>query len=82
MEKCEKCGSNMVPAELYGESYSVDSDNETNYFWLRYINGTTEVKSLFGKIKEKDNYCNTKLNARVCPKCGKVEFYIIPEENN
>lgn len=82
MKKCEKCNSNMIPAELHGEPFDIDLDKEINDFSIRYINGTKEVKGLFGGTKEKQNYCESKLNAMVCLKCGKVELYINVENND
>lgn len=76
MKICEKCNSDMIPSELHGEPFDIDLDKEINDFSIRYVNGTKEVKKLFGGTKEKKNYCKSKLNAVVCPKCGKVELYI------
>lgn len=76
MKKCEKCDVEMIPAELHGVPFSLDLDKEINDFIIRYVNGTKEVKGLFGSTKEKANSCESKLNAMLCTKCGKVEFYI------
>ena len=82
MKKCEKCNIDMIQAELHGEPFDIDLDKEINDFSIRYINGTKEVKGLFGGTKEKKNYCESKLNAMVCPMCGKVELYINIENTN
>ena len=76
MKKCEKCNIDMVPAELHGEPFDIDLDKEINDFSIRYINGSKEVKGLFGGTKKKKNYRESKLNAMVCPMCGKVELYV------
>ena len=80
MRKCEKCEIEMLKADLHGEPFDIDLDKEINDFSIRYINGTKEVKGIFGKTKEKENFCESKLNAAVCPKCGKVELYIDASE--
>lgn len=56
MKICEKCNSDMIPAELHGEPFDIDLDKEINDFSIRYVNGTKEVKKLFGGTKEKKNY--------------------------
>ena len=77
MRKCEKCEIEMINADLYGEPpFDIDIDKAISDFSISYINGTKEVKGIFGNIKEKKNYCESKLNAAVCPNCGKVELYI------
>ena len=79
MKKCAICDIEMIPAKLHGEPFDIDLDKEINDFSIRYVNGTKEVKTLFGDTKEKSNYCEAKLNAMVCTKCGKVELYIDPK---
>ena len=76
MKKCEICDTEMVPTKLHGESFDIDLGKEINDFSIRYVNVTKEVKTLFGGIKEKSNYCESKLKVMVCTKCRKVELYI------
>ena len=76
MRNCEKCGVEMIKANLHGEPFDIDIDKEIDDFSIRYTNGTKEVKGIFGNVIEKENYCESKLNVAVCPRCGKVELYI------
>ena len=81
MIKCEKCETEMIPAMLFGHATLANDSAKTDYFFVQYVNGTKEVKSLFGGIKEKENKCISKVNTMLCPKCGKVELYAEIENN-
>ena len=80
MRKCGKCGNEMVNAFLHAEPFSMELDHEIDSFSIGFVNGTQEVKNIFGKTKVKENVCVSKLNAAVCLKCGQVELYIDLDE--
>ena len=77
MFKCERCNIEMIEnAEIKGQHpFELGVDGRSNIF-VSFTNGKKEVKGIFGKVKEQENYCRNELKARVCPKCGKVELYV------
>lgn len=77
MKKCNDCGIEMIEdAEITGQHpFEIGVDGSSDIF-ISFVNGKKEVTNLFGKTKEKKIYCESKLKARICPNCGKVEMYI------
>lgn len=78
MKKCNDCNIEMVTGELFGSPRHIDMNNDIDKF---YFDMHTGEKGNFLGLK----YDKTKrysLNAYVCPKCGKIEFYINPEEKS
>lgn len=78
MKKCKDCNVEMIDSAKIFES---GVDGSSNIF-ISFVNGKKEVKNIFGNIKEKEIRCNKELKARICPKCGKVEFYINTDDLN
>lgn len=77
MKKCSDCNIEMLEhAEITGQHpHELGVDGRSDIL-VSYIAGKKEVKNFFGKVKEKENYCEHELKARICPKYGKVELYI------
>ncbi len=83
MKKCKDCNVEMIEdAKITGQHpFEIGVDGLSNIF-ISFVNGKKEVTNIFGKTKEKEIRCNKELKARICPKCGKVEFYINMDDLN
>lgn len=81
MKKCSDCNIEMIEnAKITGQHpFEIGVDGESNIL-ISFVNGKKEVKGFLGKVKEKENYCQYELKARVCQNCGKVEMYINLDE--
>ena len=77
MKKCNDCNIEMVEnAKINGQHpFELGIEGASDIF-ISFTNGKREVKNIFGKIKEKENYYEKELKARICPNCGKVELYV------
>ena len=74
--KCEKCNVEMINGSLYGKHRFIDIDHDIDKFYVSIKTGKkTSVLGL-----EVDETKKIKLNVKVCPKCGKVEMYISPND--
>ena len=63
-------------AKIEGQHpFEVGYDSKSNLN-VSFVNGSSEVKTLFGKTKERPNYYESEVKVRICPKCGKIELYI------
>ena len=76
MRKCEKCDVEMVNGFLYGEPRFIDMDHDIDKF---YFNVKTGEQGNFLGIKY-DTSKQFNLNACVCPRCGKIELYVNPDD--
>lgn len=75
--KCEKCNVEMIDGSLYGKPRFIDIDHDIDKFYVSIKTGKkTSVLGL-----EVDETKKIKLNVKVCPKCGKVEMYVSPNDN-
>ena len=77
MKKCSECNIEMIDnCTIEGQHpFEVGADGRTDIS----IHIPTNKKINFLGL-ELDNKEEKELKARVCPKCGKVEFYIDPKE--
>ena len=74
--KCEKCNIEMIDGSLYGKPRFIDIDYDIDKFYVSIKTGKkTSVLGL-----EVDEAKKIKLNVKVCPKCGKVEMYVSPND--
>lgn len=74
--KCEKCNVEMIDGSLYGKPRFIDIDHDIDKFYVSIKTGKkTSVLGL-----EVDETNKIKLNVKVCPKCGKVEMYVSPND--
>ena len=74
--KCEKCNVEMIDGSLYGKPRFIDIDHDIDKFYVSIKTGKkTSVLGL-----EVDEAKKIKLNVKVCPKCGKVEMYVSPND--
>lgn len=74
--KCEKCNIEMIDGSLYGKPRFIDIDHDIDKFYVSIKTGKkTSVLGL-----EVDEAKKIKLNVKVCPKCGKVEMYVSPND--
>ena len=74
--KCEKCNVEMIDGSLYGKPRFIDIDHDIDKFYVSIKTGKkTSVLGL-----EVDETKKIKLNVKVCPKCGKVEMYVSPND--
>ena len=74
--KCEKCNVEMIDGSLYGKPRFIDIDHDIDKFYVSIKTGKkTSVLGL-----EVDETKEIKLNVKVCPKCGKVEMYVSPND--
>ena len=74
--KCEKCNVEMIDGGLYGKPRFIDIDHDIDKFYVSIKTGKkTSVLGL-----EVDETKKIKLNVKVCPKCGKVEMYVSPND--
>lgn len=74
--KCEKCNVEMIDGSLYGKPRFIDIDHDIDKFYVSIKTGKkTSVLGL-----EVDETKKIKFNVKVCPKCGKVEMYVSPND--
>ena len=76
MKKCNNCNVEMLEGRLYGKPKFIDMDHEINKFYFDLKTG--EKGSILGIGFDKTKRFN--LNSCVCPKCGKVELFIDPND--
>ena len=76
MKNCSECNVEMRKGSLFGEPFTMELDHEVDHFYVNVETGR-EKKTLFGTVPEVDR---VPLVAAVCPKCGKVEFFIDPNK--
>ena len=74
--KCEKCNVEMIDGSLYGKPRFIDIDHDIDKFYISIK--TSKKTSVLGL--EVDETKKIKLNVKVCPKCGKVEMYVSPND--
>ena len=75
MKKCSNCNVEMLEGSLYGKPRFIDMDHEIDKF---YFDVETGGKGDFLGI-EYNKSKRLNFNAYTCPKCGKIEFYINPD---
>jgi len=75
MKKCNECNVEMIKNTNLHTDY-VGGVSFEEQIYLSFVNGVDKVKNIFGKEKEKNNYVTKRVNARVCPNCGKVELFV------
>lgn len=71
MKKCSECNIEMINGESLHTDYVGGASFEEQIF-VDYVDEENGTKMLFGNKK----YSKKRINARVCPKCGKVELYV------
>lgn len=76
MRKCSDCNVEMIVGSLYGEPRFIDMDHEIDKFYVHVKTGK-QKKFLGLKIDETKR---SDLDVKVCPKCGKIEMYINPDD--
>ena len=77
MKKCNDCNTIMIEdTNLHTNFVGGVSFNEQIY--LTYENEKNETKPLLSINK----LSTKKVKARICPNCGKLEFYVDVKENN
>ena len=82
MKECENCKVEMKEnVEIIGKHPFQLGVDSISTIYVSYNDGVKEVKGMFGKVKEEENYCDSEVKARVCPKCGKVELYVDLTQN-
>ena len=70
------CNVEMIDRSLLGKYTSIDIDHDIDKFYVSIKTGKkTSVLGL-----EVDETKKIKLNVKVCPKCGKVEMYVSPND--
>lgn len=78
MKKCNDCNALMIDGSLFGKPRFIDMDHDINKF---YVDIKTGNETSFLGFKT-DEINRVDLNVRVCPRCGKVELYVNPEDIN
>lgn len=81
MKKCTDCNVEMID----GFDVSVDQNFEVGanaHSTINIFKPTGETTKSFLGIKLKKTIGGYISKASVCPKCGKVDFYINPEDLN
>ena len=74
--KCEKFNFEMIDCILYLMTRFIVIDHDIDKFYVSIKTGKkTSVLGL-----EVDETKKIKLNVKVCPKCGKVEMYVSPND--
>ena len=76
MRKCNDCNSDMIDGILYGKPKFIDVDHEIAKFYVNIKTGNK--KTIFGIQTDEIN--QVELNVKICPKCGKVELSINPND--
>lgn len=76
MKKCSECDIEMIDGDLHGEPFVFDMDHEINDFSIIAKTGNQKKFLGFNYDERKE----AKLKSRFCPKCGKVELYINPND--
>ena len=76
MRKCNNCNIEMLEGKLFGKPRFMDMDHDIDKF---YFNVKTGENTNFLGIKY-DETKQINLNACVCPKCGKVDLYVNPDD--
>lgn len=61
MKKCSDCNAEMI------EDVNLHTD---------YVGGVSFEEQIFVTHDEANKITTRRVRARVCPKCGKVEFYV------
>ena len=74
MKKCSDCNVEMINADIHTDIVGGTSFEELLY--IDYEDEEHGSKILFSKEKRSTR----EINARVCPKCGKVELYVELED--
>lgn len=75
MKKCSECNIEMIEDTNLHTDY-VGGVSFDEQIYLSFVNGTIKRKSLFGKEKVQENETTERVNARVCPSCGKIELFV------